>query len=127
MEIPFILNFERKVNNKKGYLICLEDYLVNINFKRVFWITGFEGISREDERGNHGHSNANEIIIPLKGSCLFKTTNIKGEQKDFFINTDQQGLFLPEKHMLIMSNFSEDALLLVICDVNFKDDKIIYS
>ena len=126
MDKPFILNFEKKINHKKGYLICLEDYLLNINFKRIFWISGFDGVKKEDERGNHGHLEANELIIVLKGYCNFKITNLNNEETSYYLNTDDKGLFLPKNHILIMNNFSENALILVICDINFKDDKIIY-
>ena len=126
MEKPKIFNLEKKINNKKGYLICLEDFLFNINFKRVFWISGFKNVSELDERGNHGHLEANELIIVLKGQCNFTIKNTEGTEYNFFINNDQEALLLPKGHILKMNQFNDDTLLLVICDINFKDDKIIY-
>ncbi len=123
---PYLIKLKKKFNEKKGYLVCLEDYELNLEFKRIFWISGLQGISKDDERGKHGHSNADEFIIVLRGSCHFYTNNKDGEKFDFIINNDEEALYLPKDNILLMKEFSEDALLLVVCDVNFKDDKIIY-
>lgn len=126
IEKPYLIKLNKKYNQKKGYLICLEDYELNLEFKRIFWISGLDGINQEDERGNHGHANADEFIIVLRGSCHFFTKNSDGINTDFIINNDDKALYLPKGNILVMKEFTDDALLLVVCDVNFKNDEIIY-
>ena len=116
---PFLINFERKINNKKGHLICLEDYKLNFIFKRLFWITGFDKNSFSDVRGNHGHKNSDQILICLKGSCKLLVNN----NDIFLMKTDDVGLFLPRNNIITMTEFSEDCLLLVLSNINFKDDE----
>jgi len=125
MVIPRKIKLQKKYNNKKGYLVSLEDYELDIEFKRIFWISGLKDVSKNDERGNHGHANADELIIVLRGSCHLYT-NGPDDNYEFILNNDEESLYLPKNNILVMKEFSDDALLLVICNVNFRNDEIIY-
>jgi len=125
MVIPRKIKLQKKYNNKKGYLVSLEDYELDIEFKRIFWISGLKDVSKNDERGNHGHANADELIIVLRGSCHLYTNGPDGNY-EFILNNDEESLYLPKNNILVMKEFSDDALLLVICNVNFRNDEIIY-
>lgn len=127
MEIkePYLINLIKKQNNKPGYLVSLEDYELNMIFKRIFWISGFENIEVNEERGNHGHKTGDQLIICLKGSINIETKNQNNLFKQFKLDNDEKGIYLPKNNIIKMKNISKDCLLLVACDFNYKDDILI--
>ena len=119
METPYFIKLNPKKNSKPGTLTPLEDFELGMDIKRVFYIYGFD---TQGTRGHHGHYNTTQIIICLVGSCIVSVTNNDFKKKYCL---DQQSAFvLPPGNSLIMSDFTPETILLVLCDKNFRDDKV---
>lgn len=106
-----------------GDLIVIEN-MRNIPFKikRIFYIFNV-GINQT--RGNHAHKKLTEAIFCLKGSFDIKITNSDGEVISLKLNKPNQGLILEPMHWVEQSNFTRDAICLVLADDYFKESDYI--
>lgn len=121
---PILIILDKKINDlKKGTLIAVEDYDFNIEIKRVFFIYDFDEDYTKNIRGGHGHFDANEILINVNGYVEIETEN-NNYKNTFILDSPEKALFFPKNNKLVMKNFSKDSILLVLCDKNFKDDKV---
>jgi dTDP-4-dehydrorhamnose 3,5-epimerase-like enzyme len=79
------------------------------DIKRVFYIYGAE----QATRGGHRHHKAWNALICVAGSCSVYTYN--GEQEtDILLNDPKKCLILEPSDWHVMSQFSADAVLLVL-------------
>ncbi len=126
ISLPYLKKFSRKENDKPGILTPIEDFDIAMKIKRIFYIYGFNDVQEKMNisRGLHGHYNAKQVIICVHGSCTVRVSNKNGYHARHVLDSPTGGLVLPTGNMIEMSEFSLDAVLLVICDKNYKDDKI---
>jgi len=128
---PYIHTFQCKTNDTKpGILTPIEDYDLDMKIKRIFFIHGFHDIPahlQNKSRGHHGHYSAKQVLIAVHGSCLVTVKNSTGYEIKYNLCNPNDGLVLPPENVVSMSEFSSDAVLLVICDKNYEDDKIFLS
>jgi hypothetical protein len=125
--LPFVVNLDPKRNSKPGSLIMLEKSTIGFDVKRIFYIYGLSDDPSKNIRGNHGHTNTNQFIICLTGSVDIETIYKENELKLIFcLDSPEKGLMLLPNNYIIMKNFSKDAVLMVVCDTEFKDE-ISYS
>ena len=110
-----------KLNEKPGALIAIEKDTIGIDIKRVFYIYGLNG--ETNIRGNHGHTHASEFIVCLNGSVEINTTYTNGVTSRFLLTSPNVGLMIPPLNHIILK-LSRKAVLMVICDTEFKDDII---
>ena len=122
--LPFIIKLSEKNDKKRtGTLVAINDYDINMPIKRIFYLYEFDKDISINKRGCHAHQNTNQILIMLSGSVNIHTTHIiTKEEKDFTLDSPNIALKLPINNYLIMTNFTENAVMLVICDKVFEDD-----
>jgi hypothetical protein len=121
---PFVIKFSEKKTDKPGILTPIEDYEVGMEIKRVFFISQFHNSDKTLSRGHHGHYNSKQVIICVSGSCTIKVSNEEGHEAVYALKSANIGVVLPPGNLIIMYDFSEDAILLVLCDKNYKDDVV---
>jgi hypothetical protein len=124
--IPHLITFPEKKNSKPGILVPIEDYDVDMVIKRIFYIYGFaqDADKIHLSRGTHGHYKAKQVIICISGSCEVVVSNTEGHYHRYLLTSPSTGIVLPKGNMVEMSNYSKNAILLVLCDKNYKDDEI---
>jgi hypothetical protein len=121
--LPFIVNLDPKRNSKPGSLIMLEKSTIGFDVKRIFYIYGLSDDPSKNIRGNHGHTNTIQFIICLTGSVDIETIYKENQLKLIFcLDSPEKGLMLLPNNYIIMKNFSKDAVLMVVCDTEFKDE-----
>jgi hypothetical protein len=121
--LPYILDLEAKKNSKPGSLIMLEKSTLGFDVKRIFYIYGLSDDPAKNIRGNHGHTNTIQFIVCLSGSVDIETIHKQEHGSlNFKLDTPEKGLMLLPNNFIIMRNFTSDAILMVVCDTEFKDE-----
>lgn len=93
----------------------------DFDVKRAFFL---KDIKAGQTRGMHSHSQLKQLIICLRGS--FSITLDIGQTKETLRMQDvNQCLYLDGRVWREMYSFSEDALILVLCDREYHDDEVI--
>jgi dTDP-4-dehydrorhamnose 3,5-epimerase-like enzyme len=113
-----VLNFNI-IGDERGSLVSIEQ-LKNIPFeiKRVYYIWGTE---KEFARGKHAHTQLEQILICVSGSCKIRLDNGK-EKQIVELKDKNQGLFIGQMIWREMFDFSEDCVLLVLAS-EYYDEK----
>ena len=123
MALPYILDLEAKKNSKPGSLIMLEKSTLGFDVKRIFYIYGLSEDPSKNIRGNHGHTNTVQFIVCLNGSVEIETIHKEEHGSlNFILDSPEKGLMLLPNNFIIMRNFTSDAILMVVCDTEFKDE-----
>ena len=120
---PYILSLDAKKNSKPGSLIMLEKSTLGFDVKRIFYIYGLSDDPTKNIRGNHGHTNTIQFIVCLSGSVDIETIHKQDHGSlNFILDSPEKGLMLLPNNFIIMRNFTPDAILMVVCDTEFKDE-----
>lgn len=105
----------------RGCLTVVEEVLPFV-IKRVFYIYRVD----DSVRGKHRHHKTIQAAICIKGSCTIHNDNGKvGEE--FLMDSPEKCLVLYQEDFHSMSNFSQDAILLVLASEKFDPQDYIYE
>lgn len=122
---PQLVVLESHKSDKRGTLFSIEDYELGVPIKRAFFITDFSREKVLNNRGNHSHSDSSQYLINIKGDVTIKVVNILNlKEYEFILDSPKFCLYLPENHHIFMNYYSEDAVMLVLSDKSYEDDKI---
>ena len=109
----------RKVEN--GYLGILEFTDLPFEPKRVYWLTGVE---EGKSRGLHAHKDLRQFFVALQGNVDIRLND--GTSDSFYtLRADGDGLLLEPGIWRELTNFSNNAALLVVCDRPYSEDDYI--
>ncbi|WP_296705562.1 FdtA/QdtA family cupin domain-containing protein [Algoriphagus sp.] len=89
--------------------------------QRCFWISK---VKKGETRGNHAHQLESQVIISLVGILRVEVTTLVGEMLWFTLDSSSKGLFVPPLNWISIS-FSEDSILLGLCDRAFSEEDYI--
>jgi dTDP-4-dehydrorhamnose 3,5-epimerase-like enzyme len=105
--------------SEKGSLTVFEKILQG-DIKRVFYIYGV----KDEVRGGHRQKIAKNALTCLYGSCKVYVNN--GKEEQFFeLDSPNKCLILEPEDWHQISNFSDNAVLLVLSDQYFDKDDFI--
>jgi dTDP-4-dehydrorhamnose 3,5-epimerase-like enzyme len=110
------------IQDERGNLSVAE-FGKQFNFKiqRIFYLSN---IDKKEQRGNHAHEELNQFILCVSGSFDIELDN--GELKETYnMSNNGKGLFVDGLVWRTMSNFTSDAVMLVLCDRIYHDDRVI--
>ena len=90
--------------------------------KRAFFV---DTVKAGSIRGKHSHQELKQLVLCLKGSFLLELDT--GSEKCFFALSSDRAtcVYVDGRVWREMSDFSEDALMLVLCDREYKNDRVI--
>ncbi len=110
------------IENQKGKLSVIEQCKhIPFQIKRIYYM--YE-TPKDAIRGNHAHMQSENILIPLKGSFT-AYLNDSVSKKEFILNDAAQGLYIPPKTWLELTNFSTDSLILVLSSELYNKEETI--
>lgn len=95
----------------------------DFDVRRIFFISA---ISPGQERGHHAHEQLQQIIFATSGSFILELDD-GGERTSFHLKSGGQGVFVNGPVWRVMKKFSPDAVMMVLCDRVYADDKVIRS
>jgi dTDP-4-dehydrorhamnose 3,5-epimerase-like enzyme len=100
-------------SDHRGILYVLEQ-IVPFEVKRVYYIKGVPGQSR----GGHRHHRATQALVCVHGSCNIYNHN--GQREEWFnLDDASKCLIVEPADWHLMSNFSEDSVLLVLASTPY--------
>lgn len=112
----------RLVKDETGELGVAEfEKEFNFYVKRIFFL---RGIGVNDSRGFHSHRDLKQVIICLSGSFTIKLDQGK-EKQEIKMTSDNNCIYLDGKVWREMHSFSEDSIILVLCDREYNQDYVI--
>ncbi|PHR21878.1 MAG: hypothetical protein COA41_01885 [Sphingopyxis sp.] len=91
--------------------------------KRVFWVHSVP--DKSTERGAHAHEDLSQVIFCAQGSCLLELESSCGRKEAFPLSKDSPAVFVDGRVWRKMRNFSTDCSLIVLCDRQYSEDRVI--
>jgi hypothetical protein len=105
--------------DSRGNLTFFEKMASDIfEIKRIFYLYQ---IPLNSLRGGHAHYNCKQLIIPIAGSFNVTITTKNHEIKNYILETPEKGLYVPEMSWVVLDNFSNDAVCLVLADQYYEE------
>lgn len=96
--------------------------VIPFDIKRIFYIYGVD----KEKRGGHRHKTTVQAAICIQGSCEIYNNN--GEKEETFIlDAPSKCLILEREDWHTMSNFSEDAILMVLASAYYDANDYIFE
>jgi len=111
------------VVDSRGTLNFLEAGSSEVPFdiKRVYCLMGVNPLSI---RGEHGHKNLQQIMVALSGSVVIDLFDGQ-DKKKYILNSPSEGLYVCGGMWRTLSNFSNDAVVLVLASEKYDEDDYI--
>lgn len=93
----------------------------DFDVKRVFFL---RKVHSEQVRGKHSHVDLKQFIVCLNGSYTISLDN--GTCKDYVrMNSENKCLYIDGRVWREMYDFSNDAVMIVLCDREYRFDTVI--
>jgi len=105
----------------RGNLTVIEK-VIPFNILRIFYIYGVD----DSIRGGHRHFKTIQAAICIQGSCTIHCDNGK-RVTEFILDSPHKCLILAPVDWHAMSNFSDDAILMVLASEYFDQKDYIYE
>jgi hypothetical protein len=91
--------------------------------KRIYYISN---VPKGVERGAHAHKSLKQVFFAISGSFTLKVTN--GVKSDLVqLNSHSCGYFLPSGYWRDLSDFSQDAICLVLASECYDPNDYIHT
>jgi len=95
----------------------------DFDVRRVFFLSAIEaGL----ERGHHAHEELQQIIFATSGSFIIELDD-GHKQSTYHLKSGSHGIFVNGAVWRVMRNFTPDAVMMVLCDRVYAEDKVIRS
>ena len=118
--MAYIINIPT-FRDERGNLIVLDE-AIPFQIKRLFYIYGVDNSAR----GGHRHHQTTQAAICIQGRCTI--INHDGKTLEHIeLDEPKKCLILETKDWHIMTNFSPDAILLVLANTNFDASDYIFD
>ena len=113
----------KTIHQNRGSLTVLEKILP-FSIKRIYYIYNVD----DSVRGNHRHKKTFQAAICINGSCTISCQNSKeSEFVDYKLSNKEDCLIINPEDYHTMSNFSNDAVLMVLASENYDPKDYIYE
>lgn len=100
-----------------GELGILELQVLPFEPKRIYWLSH---VTPEKSRGHHAHKTLRQYFIVLQGSVEIELSNgIK--VVTYSLSSNGEGLLIRPGLWRELRNFSNDAVILVVCDQTYNE------
>lgn len=106
----------------RGFLTVIEKTPFDI--KRVYYIYG---VAEGKTRGGHAHKETERYMVAVSGKFKVIMENKLGNKVDFIMNDPKNGIFIPKMTYLELSDFSENAICLVLASKEHDESDCIRS
>lgn len=109
-------------NEGLGYLTPIEcPGEIPFDVKRLYYIYG---VGEDETRGKHSHKKLHQILLCTHGSVDIRLENFFGTET-YTLNDPSVGLYVGPDNWREMSNFKDDAVLLVLASEKYDPEDYI--
>ena len=106
----------------RGSLVVLEESkAIPFQPRRLFYTYG---VKDGKSRGNHANINSEFVMVALSGSVKISVDDGK-EKYEFVLDDPTKALYIPNLTWKSMSEYTEDAILLVIASTLYDKEEYI--
>lgn len=110
--------------DKRGSLTLLEvGQDIPFPIERVYWIYD---VPREQERGKHANRVSYQYLVAVSG-CLDVCLEDANGRRHYHLTSKSEGLLVPPATWNELSNFSPDAVLIVLASHPYNQETYINS
>ncbi len=121
MNIPQIIELPKILDSRGNLSFIEQEKHIPFKIKRSFWIYDVPG---GESRGGHAYKESEEFIVALSGSFDVIVDNGK-VRKTISLNRSYYGLYIPKMVWREMTNFSTNALALVLSSTEYNREDYI--
>ena len=102
------------VRDERGILTSIESSIdIPFEIKRIFYMHHIVS-----DRGGHAHRDTDQVIIAISGS--FQIELFDGTERVFYtMASPVKGLFVPRMIFIQLSDFSKDAVCMVLASTHY--------
>lgn len=118
-----LIDFPRHLDVRGNLSVIEQEEVIPFSFCRAYWIYNVPGGER---RGGHAYKRNREIIIALSGS-FDVTVDGGSEVHRFSLNRSYYGLYVPAGTWRELSNFSTNAVALILASEPYSEDDYLRS
>ena len=118
--MAYIINIPT-FSDERGNLTVLDE-AIPFQIKRLFYIYGVDNSAR----GGHRHHQTTQAAICIQGRCTIINHDGKNLE-NIELDEPKKCLILETKDWHIMTNFSPDAILLVLANTSFDASDYIFD
>ncbi|MFM5787849.1 FdtA/QdtA family cupin domain-containing protein [Aeromonas veronii] len=93
----------------------------DFDIRRVFFLSSIEP---SQERGHHAHEELQQIIFATSGSFTIELDD-GNNHAIYHLKSGSYGLFVNGPVWRVMKDFTPDAVMMVLCDRVYAEDKVI--
>lgn len=111
------------IRDTRGSLIALEGLsgLVPFEIARVYYLYD---LKPDEPRGFHAHKVLSQALICVQGACRVEMDD-GVEKREYSLHQPNQILSIPPHYWHVMSDFSSDAIVLVLASHAYDEDDYI--
>lgn len=110
--------------DERGCLSLVEEgNEIPFSITRAYWIYN---VPQGEERGKHANKISYQYLIAVNGSVDICLEDING-RRIYHLDSKNKGLLVPPRTWNELSNFSEDAVLLVLASHSYDTETYINS
>ena len=106
---------QKEIIDDAGNLQILE---FPFNFKRLYYI---HGVPNGAKRGFHAHKSLHQIFLLPQGSLILELITPNASETYFLDSATSQALLVPPGYWRVMSNFSSNAICLVLASEHYDE------
>jgi len=106
--------------DQRGNLTVIEK-IIPFDIKRIFYIYGVD----KSVRGGHRHKKTFQAAICIQGSCVIHNNNGVSHE-EFLLDKPSKCLLIDPPDWHTMTNFSENAILMVLASTFFDPEDYIF-
>jgi hypothetical protein len=115
---PKIIRLPTVVGDQ-GDLTVAERLTLGFDVARVYYLYNLSGA----RRGGHAHKLCQELIVAVSGRFLVNLEAQDGSKANFTLSQPSLGLYIPALYWRLLSNFSRDAICLVLASESYREDE----
>lgn len=116
-----MIDFQKYIDDRGNLVIAELDKHIPYPVKRVYYIYG---VTDNKSRGLHSHKNLQQIYIGIAGSCTVTLDDGK-EKRTVRLDDPTKGLYIGHNVWREISEFSKDAVLLVLASEVYSESDYI--
>ena len=110
------------IQDERGSLSFVEvDAQISFGIARIYYLYD---VPDAKVRGAHAHKNLQQLVIPISGSFDIELDDGKSK-KIYHLNSPDQGLYICPMIWRDLSNFSKDAVCLVLASEKYDESDYI--
>ena len=113
----------RHVEDALGFIGFVENPDIPFKIQRVYFLSN---IPANTVRGRHGHKRLQQVFIALSGSFNIRVVSQTGDEI-FKLSTASEGLYIPANCWRELSNFTSDAICLVLASSEYDKSDYFYD